>query len=638
MATNIGPKIGIDGEKQYRDEINRIIQQAKTLDSEMKAVTSSFDKNTSAEEKATATGKVYDAQLENQRLRVEKLREMVERSAEATGENSTQTLKWQEALNNATAELNNMEQGTADAGEQVADLGQGFSQGATQAVKFGTVLAANITSQAIVAGVKALASAVKEVAQAFASCITDSAAFADNILTLSTNTGLSTDTLQEFQYMAQLTDTSLETITGSMTKLASKMDDARDGNKNAKKLFKQLGISVRDANKELRPTEEVFGEVIDALAQIENPAERDALAMDIFGKSAQELNSFIAQGSEGIAAFAQEAHDMGYVLDKDALSALGGVDDAMQRLKNTGTALKNQVGLALAPTITDLADQLMGFAQEIDWSNGLMGVMDSILAALPGALQVLLNSVGTLVDTITPVIPEVVNGIIDAIVENAPMLISGAIQMAVALGSGLLQAVPTIVQNIPTIVKAVLNGFATGLAPMLEQGQQAINDMWDGISGSAAMIWDNVTQFVQNNIIEPVKQKVRDMVNIGVNFVHGFWEGLSSSVEWLKQKISSWVGDVLSFIKRLFGIHSPSTVTAGYGKFLVEGLAQGINDNLQLAQRAWGNVTDAVGFNMGAGNHTVVGGNTINIYPQSLDESTIDYLFLRFNTKMGAMA
>lgn len=638
MPVSIGPKIGIDGEKQYRDELNRIIQQAKTLDSEMKAVTSAFDENTSAEKKAEAQTKVLTEQIENQKAKVQALQEMVEKSANATGENSTATLKWKEALNNAQTELNNTERNLANVKNGVDETGDSMKDGEKKALSFGDVLKANLASQAIVGGIKALAGAVKEVAAALASCITDSAKFADEVNTLSVQTGLSTDQIQEFKYMAELTDTSLETVTGSLSKLTRNMSSAQDGTGAAADAFKALGVDVTDAEGNLRSNQDVFLEVIDALGQMDNATERDATAMAIFGKSAQELNTLVAQGSEGIKAFADEAHDMGYVLDKDALDSLNGVDDAMQRLKNTGTTLKNQIGLALAPTISGFADELMGFMGQIDFSNGLSGMIDSILAALPSALSTLLENVSVIVNAITPMIPEVINGLITAITENAPMLVGAAIQMAIALGSGLIQAIPQILASIPQVVGAILNGFATGLAPMLEKGKEAISGMWAGISESASMLWSNIQNFVTTNIIEPFKAKLVEVKNIGVNIVTGIWDGILSSVAWLKGKITSWVGDVLSFLKQLFGIASPSKVTAGYGRFLVMGLAEGIEDNIGMATSAWDNVADAVGVNVGAGQSVVYQGATVNLYPQQMDEATVDYLFERFNLRMGAMA
>lgn len=638
MPVSIGPKIGIDGEKQYRDELNKIIQQAKTLDAEMKAVTSSFDENTSAEKKQTEQSKILNQQIEIQKERVEALQKMVERSAEATGENSTQTLKWKEALANAKTDLNKAEQGAKDLSNGVDDAGKSMDDGKSKALSFGDVLKANLAAEAIKAGVQALATAVKDIASALASVVTDSAAFADNVLTLSTNTGLTTDQIQEFQYMAELTDTSLETVTGSLTKLTGNMATAQSGTGAAAEAFAKLGVDVTDAEGNLRSNQDVFMEVIDSLGQMDNATERDATSMAIFGKSAQDLNSLISIGSDGIAEFAQEAHDMGYVLDGDALSSLGAVDDAMQRLKNSGTTLKNQIGLALAPTISGLADELIGFMGQIDFSNGIMGMVDSILAALPTALSSIMENVGAIVENITPIVPEVLNGLIEAIVTNAPMLVEGAVQMAIALATGLIQNIPLILASIPQVVGAILSGFATGLAPMLEQGKEAIVSMWNGISESAAMLWTNLQTFVSDNIVQPIRDKIAEMKEVGVNLVRGIWDGIISSLSWIKGKITSWVGNVLDFIKNLFGIASPSKVTAGYGKFLVMGLAEGIDDNIGIAKSAWGNVADAVGMNVGAGQSVTYQGATVNLYPQTVDNATVDYLFDKFNVRMGAMA
>ena len=638
MAVSIGPKIGIDGEKQYRDEINKIIQQAKTLDAEMKSVTSSFDADTTAKQKSTAMSKVLNSQIETQTKRVEALSDMVEKSAKATGEDSTQTLKWKEALANAQADLNNTKSRLENLDDEIAKSGKEMDNGSGKAKIFGAALMANLASKAIVAGVKALGSAIKGVGQAIGSCVTDSAQFADNVLTLSTNTGLSTDQIQEFQYMAELTDTSLETVTGSLTKLTKNMATAQGGTGAAAEAFAKLGVDVTDAEGNLRSNQDVFMEVIDSLGQMDNATERDATSMALFGKSAQDLNSLISIGSEGIAGFAEEAHNMGYVLDGDALSSLGAVDDAMQRLKNTGTTLKNQVGLALAPALGSLSDELMGVFGKLDFSNGLTGLIDSVLAALPGALSAIMEHASELIAVITPIIPELVTGLIEAITTNAPMLIAGAVQLIVALGDGLVQSIPLLLASIPAVVMAILNGFATGLAPMLDTGKQAISDMWAGISESAAMLWEQLTAFVQNNIIAPVSAKVDEFRQIGTYFVKGLWAGISSSFEWIRGKLAGWVGSVLDYLKKLFGISSPSKVTAGYGRYLVEGLAKGIDDNIALATNAWDNVASAVGMSVNAPGATAGGASVINIYPQQMDNATVDYLFERFNARMGALA
>ena len=109
MAVNIGPKIGVDGEAEYRKVMNNIIQQAKTLGSEMKAVTAAFDKNDKSQKKASAQAQVLSKQIEVQKERVAQLSNGLQQAAQKYGEADTRTLKWRQALNDATADLTSME-------------------------------------------------------------------------------------------------------------------------------------------------------------------------------------------------------------------------------------------------------------------------------------------------------------------------------------------------------------------------------------------------------------------------------------------------------------------------------------------------------------------------------------------------
>ena len=111
MARDIGPRIGIEGEAEYRREINDIIQQAKTLDAEMRSVASAFDEEADAQKRNKAVSEQLAKQIDVQKQRVKLLADMAEKSAKATGETSTETLKWKEALANAKAKLNELENG-----------------------------------------------------------------------------------------------------------------------------------------------------------------------------------------------------------------------------------------------------------------------------------------------------------------------------------------------------------------------------------------------------------------------------------------------------------------------------------------------------------------------------------------------
>ena len=109
-----------------------------------------------------------------------------------------------------------------------------------------------------------------------------------------------------------------------------------------------------------------------------NETERDATSMQLFGKSAQDLNSVIDIGSEGVADFAQEAQDMGAVLDDSTLKSLGETDDAFQRMTQQMDIVKREFGIALAPAVTagskkiteamtDMGDELTDVARRWSW-------------------------------------------------------------------------------------------------------------------------------------------------------------------------------------------------------------------------------------------------------------------------------
>ena len=123
---------------------------------------------------------------------------------------------------------------------------------------------------------------------------TSAAAYADDILTMSTVTGMSTDTLQEFKYMTGLIDVDLETMTKSLAKNTKSMASAQQGSKQYVDAYSKLGVAVTDANGQLRDGEAVYWEAIDALGKMTNETERDAIAMQLFGKSAQDAHNILS--------------------------------------------------------------------------------------------------------------------------------------------------------------------------------------------------------------------------------------------------------------------------------------------------------------------------------------------------------
>lgn len=279
--------------------------------------------------------------------------------------------------------------------QETKDTGVAFDETGAKANTFADVLKANLTADALQNLGKALVDAGKKLWDMGVA----SASYADEVLQLSTQFGIGTDTLQEYMYMAELTDTSVETITGSITKLTKNMQSASEGSKTTSNAFKALGIEVTNSDGSMRDATEVFNEAIGALGKVENETERNALAMNIFGKSAMDLNPLIAVGAEGLEDYAKEAHNVGYVLDNETLESLGETDDQMQRAKKAIEAVKTQIGTYLAPIIADIAQRFADWMATVDWKQ-VADTAGKALSKISTAVGWVIDKVSSLIDWI----------------------------------------------------------------------------------------------------------------------------------------------------------------------------------------------------------------------------------------------
>lgn len=390
---NINTKFTLSGEKEYKQALSEIGNGMRVLDSEMRKVQSAYAKNADSVESLAAQNDVLERKISSQTEKIEYLKAALQQSAEKYGESDKRTMQWQTSLNNAEAELNNLnnkldenKEKIEESGKETGNLGDVVS-GLTE--KFGIKLpegmqksmnsmgSLNASSVKIAGGFAALAIAIAKAEKALISMTKESAAFADNIITLSMQTGQTTEQLQEFSYATELIDVSVDTLQGSLTKLTNNMQDTINGTGNAKASFEALGISVTDADGNMRSANDVFYETIDALGDVKNETERDAMAMDIFGRSAQDLNPLIIQGSDTLKAYAQEAHNVGYVLNNEELSALGAVDDAYQRLQKSQEGAKNQLSAEFAPYLTEFYEKITKLIKDGGQALKDSGIVDS---------------------------------------------------------------------------------------------------------------------------------------------------------------------------------------------------------------------------------------------------------------------
>lgn len=358
MAVDIGPRIGIDGEKQFRDELKNINQSLKTLDSEMKVVKSSFDGQKKSAEQLKKENEVLERSLLTLKDKLSQQEDALEKCAQKYGEADAKTMKWQQAVNETKAALNNAENAIKANTRAMDDYNEELGQTQTRTSTFGETFKGTFSGIMASKGFMLVVQAVQKLAQAAKDTLVSGAEYADEVNTMAAQTGLTTDAIQEFMYMSELVDVDVDTLTGSLSRLTRNMNSARNGSGNTAAAFERLRIVYQNGDGTLRNNVEVFGEIIDALGQIENATERDALAMDIFGKSAQDLNPLILAGKDQLQEYRDEANELGRVLSPDKLSALNGVDDDLYRIRQEIEEIKIDFLLENMDEIQKIMDEL----------------------------------------------------------------------------------------------------------------------------------------------------------------------------------------------------------------------------------------------------------------------------------------
>lgn len=488
-APSINTKVKMDGEREYKAALAEIKSGLNVLKSELNLASEQFRDNADSVEALTKKNDILDRTILTQKEKIEQIEKALQSSASAYGEADERTNRWKTQLNNAQAELVKMERALKDnedalqkaqketdgtttafgklkkalsdtkeqgggikglfanlkeefagSGETARGLGDALTdvagkfgvqlpEGAQKAVQ--SLNGINAGAALAVTGLGLVAAAVVKAEKALVSMTKESAAYVDNILTMSQTTGQSAEQLQEFSYATELIDVSMDTLQGSLTKLTNNMQNAINGTGDAKSAFEQLGISLTNADGSMRSANDVFYDTIDALGEVQNATERDALSMDIFGRSAQDLNPLIIQGSDTLKDYAKEAHDVGYVLDNEALEALGAVDDEFQRLQKTQESVKNQMAAEFAPYLTDFYEKITKLIKDGGQAMKESGLVD--------AFGMLLETVGNIIaptdDLANGAVPNLTKALrplseVIALIADTLQVISGLVTLA----------------------------------------------------------------------------------------------------------------------------------------------------------------------------------------------------------------
>ena len=334
---------------------------------------------------------------------------------------------------------------------------------------------------------------------------------ADDLNTLAKQTGISTEEIQKMQYASDLIDVSFEDISGALRKMKPKMDESNE-------TFQKLGVSVTNADGSLRDVSSVFYDSIEALSQIENETERDQVAMELFGKSADQLAGIIDDGGAALKDYGRQAEDLGVIMSQDTLDALNETNDTIDQLKaNLGGTLA-QIGADVASVLAPALEKAAVFIGQ---------VTAKLRALTPAQTETIMKVLGV-VAAIAPVL--IIGG---KIISGIGMLVSAIGTVVGVLGGPLTIAIAAAVAAGVLIyknwdkIKATAIKLWNGIKTAFENIKSAITTAWENVQSATTTAWENVKAGISNGITK-ARNTVTSVINTIRTKVSSTWDSIRS--------------------------------------------------------------------------------------------------------------
>ena len=594
MAENIGLKLGIDGEKDFKQALTDINKDFKVLGSEMKLVASQFDKNDNSIEALTARNEVLNKQIDAQKDKIKTLKSALENAANSFGENDKRTKEWQIKLNNAEASLNNMERelkdntaqmnktGTAadhmgdeikQSGKQADDARSGFDNLKKTLSTVGAALGATIAAigtAAVTAGKK-----IWDMAN-------DTAEAGDEIDKQSQKLGISAENYQKLSYAMERSGADVEDFKKGTMNITKELANMQNGVDGAGSMFDQLGISVQNSDGSFKSTEDVLLSTIDALSNMEDETQRNSLANSVFGKSYQEILPLLNSGSDGIRQLMDEAEQYGMVMSDDAVKASAAFEDSLTKLKGTITGVKNALMSQLLPGFTSITD---GFAELVSGNeegsdmikSGIENVIETVSDMIPQVVS-LLTTVGeaileeapSVIESLSMSIIDMLPGALDfALNDVLPKLLESVLSIAGQLFVSISESLPDLIaslaesfsnivtelfsaDNITNFVDQLLSfiqnaiaGIGDALPIILEAIKTVVLNLIDALPEIFSMLLDMLPDLIEN-ISLIIKNGLPVLVQAAVEIISSICENLPTILEQLFDSLPTILDSISS--------------------------------------------------------------------------------------------
>lgn len=573
-----GGSVKLTGESEYQKALKQITNNLTVLSSEMKVVNSLYDKNDTSTAKLSQANDVLTKRLDEQNKKLEEAKKMLDQAKNSTDSNAQTVAKWQNEVNKAQAEVNQTtreikqntdqikknEEALDGAGKELDEFRQGEDEAGQSAIKMGDLIKANVISDAIIGGIKALGSAMVGIAKGAVELAKQSiAGFA------------------EYEQLIGGVETLFKESSGTVEQYAN----------NA---YKTAGLS---ANEYMSTVTSFSASLLSSLnGDTAESAKIADMAITDMADNANKMGTDISSIQNAYQGFAKQQYTMldnlklGYGgtkgemerLLKDA-TAISGVEYNIDNLSDVYSAIhviQGELGIT-GTTAKEASTTIAGSTASMKsaWQNLLTGMsdenadfgllignfVDSVLTVgdnLLPRIQVAIQGMGELVSgLVATLVPEIINTIPPLIESTLPTLLT-AIQTAI---TSIIAVLPQITQSVSDLLPQILTAFVGMLPLILDAGVSIILSLVQGIVASIPTLIPAIVQAVMT-IVENLIGNIDQIIDAGIQLLTGLMDGLILAIPVLLEAIPVIIEKLLTAIIN----NLPKIIQAGFnllGKF-----------------------------------------------------------------------
>lgn len=638
MATDIGPRIGIDGEAEFRKELNNLTQQVKTFGAELKAVSTSADDEADAVGKAAKQQEILGNAIDAQRKKLSQMQQALQRATQEWGESDTKTLKWRQSVARAETELNQLEsqlKQTTTALDKTDkatdDLGDSMDDAGKKSSSFGDMLKANLSASAITGFASSITGAISGIISGLGQMVEESREYQKIMGSLEISS-------ENAGYTAEETSAAYNELFGVLG------DNQTAATTTAN--LQALGLAQSDLNTLIDGTIgawATYGDSIpiDGLAEAINETVQTGAVTGTLADMLNWAGTSEDAFNEKLAACSTESERANLILQEMANQGLTQAGQAWQEQNaglveaNNATALYQQNAAALSESIGPMftaiqtaGAQLLGVLAQIagafdfsaigqqitdlvGWFTGLVtavsdgemtigealqeiigkftetigDILSQLGEALPDILQagvdIVLNLLQGIVDNTPQLlqgVTDLITGAVQALADNLPEFLQKGMEIVANLVNGIVDSLPDMIASAVEAVSAFLQSVTDNLPEIVAKGVEMLLSIVSGIIDSLPDIVSAAGRIV-SSVIDTIKST--NWISVGIDILSGIGKGIMNGIGGVVSAARNAASSILNSIKGFFDINSPSTVMRDMvGGNMMKGWANGIRGGI----------------------------------------------------------